>query len=239
MYSCLQQKCMRRVGRVTNRVLGWVSTAVGSCREHGAEFWRAIGAGIAHSRRLPHDGAGAESLWGACWERRASFEVPGRGREGEGAASAWASRLSRWEGWATMLYWGHWPSGKPVRCCWGKSWWREFSMVSAELLAQLELQRRELMQDVNLARYSSDGRARPFGGLNVILPNDLYQLPLPKGTFLGDIPWELVAGRKATKQATALHGQTLLWGGPDAGMQGVTELVLCERTSDCKGRRRF
>ena len=109
-------------------------------------------------------------------------------------------------------------------------------MVSAELLAQLELQCRELMQDVNLARYSSDGRARPFGGLNVILPNDLYQLPLPKGTFLGDIPWELVAGRKATKQATALHGQTLLWGGPDAGMQGVTELVLCERTSDCKGR---
>ena len=64
------------------------------------------------------------------------------------------------------------------------------------------------------------------------LAGDLYQLPPPKGTFLGDIPWDLVAGRKATKQATALHGQTLLWGGPDAGMQGVTELLRCERTAD-------
>jgi hypothetical protein len=96
----------------------------------------------------------------------------------------------------------------------------EFSMVSAELLAQLELRCRELMRDLSFAKYGNDGRARPFGGLNVILAGDLYQLPPPKGTFLGDIPWDLVAGRKATKQATALHGQTLLWGGPDAGMQG-------------------
>ena len=108
----------------------------------------------------------------------------------------------------------------------------EFSMVSAELLAQLELRCRELMRDLSFAKYGNDGRARPFGGLNVILAGDLYQLPPPKGTFLGDIPWDLVAGRKATKQATALHGQTLLWGGPDAGMQGVTELLRCERTAD-------
>eukprot|EP00435_Cladocopium_sp_Y103_P058343 s631_g20.t1 len=108
----------------------------------------------------------------------------------------------------------------------------EFSMVSAELLAQLELRCRELMRDLSVAKYSSDGRPRPFGGLNVILAGDLYQLPPPKGTFLGDIPWDLVAGRKATKQATALHGQTLLWGGAEAGMQGVTELVRCERTGD-------
>ena len=88
------------------------------------------------------------------------------------------------------------------------------------------------MRDLSIAKYGNDGRARPFGGLNVILAGDLYQLPPPKGTFLGDIPWDLVAGRKATKQATALHGQTLLWGGPDAGMQGVTELRRCERTAD-------
>ena len=105
-------------------------------------------------------------------------------------------------------------------------------MVSAELLAQLELRCRELMRDLSFAKYGGDGRARPFGGPNVILAGDLYQLPPPKGTFVGDIPWDLVAGRKATKRATALHGQTLLWGGPDAGMQGVTELFRCERTAD-------
>ena len=43
----------------------------------------------------------------------------------------------------------------------------EFSMVSAELLAQLRC--RELMRDLSMAKYSSDGRARPFGGLNVVL----------------------------------------------------------------------
>eukprot|EP00435_Cladocopium_sp_Y103_P052258 s774_g16.t1 len=109
----------------------------------------------------------------------------------------------------------------------------EFSMVSAELLAQLELRCRELMRDLSIAKYGQhDGRVRPFGGLNIILAGDLYQLPPPKGTFLADIPWDLLAGRKASKQATGHQGQTLLWGGSAAGMQGVTELLQCERTRD-------
>ena len=60
----------------------------------------------------------------------------------------------------------------------------EFSMVSAELLAQLELRCRELLRDLSLAKYGQHGTARPFGGLNVILAGDLYQLPPPKGTFM-------------------------------------------------------
>ena len=108
----------------------------------------------------------------------------------------------------------------------------EFSMVSAELLAQLELRCRELLRDLSMAKYDRDGKIRPFGGLNVILAGDLYQLPPPKGTFLGDIPWDLLAGRKSTRQAPGHQGQTLLWGSPTAGMQGVTELVRCERTQD-------
>ena len=109
----------------------------------------------------------------------------------------------------------------------------EFSMVSAELLAQLELRCRELIRDLGVSKYRRHaGDSRPFGGLNIILAGDLYQLPPPKGTFLGDIPWDLVAGRKASKRATGHHGQTLLWGGPSSGMQGVTELVRCERTAD-------
>ena len=108
----------------------------------------------------------------------------------------------------------------------------EFSMVSAELLAQLELRCRELMRDLSLAKYDGNGKIRPFGGLNVILAGDVYQLPPPKGTFLGDIPWDLLAGRKSTRQAPGHQGQTLLWGEAAAGMQGMTELVSCERTQD-------
>ena len=108
----------------------------------------------------------------------------------------------------------------------------EFSMVSAELLAQLELRCRELMRDLSLAKYDGNGKIRPFGGLNVILAGDVYQLPPPKGTFLADIPWDLLAGRKSTRQAPGHHGQTLLWGEAAAGLQGVTELVRCERTQD-------
>ena len=107
----------------------------------------------------------------------------------------------------------------------------EFSMVSAELLAQLEMRCRELMRDLSMAKYKN-GEIQPFGGLNVILAGDVYQLPPPKGTFLAEVPWDLLAGMKASKQATAFHGQTLMWGGSDAGIQGMTELTTCERTRD-------
>ena len=55
----------------------------------------------------------------------------------------------------------------------------EFSMVSAELLAQLEQRCREIMRDLSLAKFRDDGAVEAFGGLNVILAGDLYQLPQP------------------------------------------------------------
>ena len=109
----------------------------------------------------------------------------------------------------------------------------EFSMVSAELLAQLERRCREMMRDLSVAKYGRfSGEMRPFGGLNVILAGDLFQLPPPRGTFVGDIPWQLIAGKPNTTTPLAAQGQALIWGGQNAGIQGVTELKRCERTAD-------
>ena len=84
----------------------------------------------------------------------------------------------------------------------------EFSMVSAELFAQLERRCREIMRDISAAKYgASDGMVRPFGGLNIILAGDLYQLPPPRGTFVGDVPWQLVTGKLAGKTPVAAQGQ--------------------------------
>ena len=109
----------------------------------------------------------------------------------------------------------------------------EFSMVSAELFAQLERRCREIMRDLSVAKYGTfDGAVRPFGGLNVVLAGDLYQLPPPRGTFIGDVPWQLLTGQLRAKTPAAAQGQNLLWGPKTESMQGVTELTRCERTAD-------
>ena len=121
----------------------------------------------------------------------------------------------------------------------GATRWRwllvdEISMVSAELLARLELRCRELARDACKEKYGpNNNAARPFGGLNVILAGDMWQLEPPRGTFLGAIPAEMLRRRgQKTKLPHAAYGQRLVWGGPTEGVQGVTDLVRCERTQD-------
>ena len=61
----------------------------------------------------------------------------------------------------------------------------------------------------------------------------MWQLEPPRGTFLGAIPAEMLRRRgQKTKLPHAAYGQRLAWGGPTEGVQGVTELVRCERTQD-------
>ena len=105
--------------------------------------------------------------------------------------------------------------------------------MSAELLARLELRCRELVRDASRQKYVA-GRttARPFGGLNVILAGDLWQLA-PHGTFLAAVPAQLLRSHGVNKKLPhAAYGQQLIWGGPKNGIQGVAELVACERTQD-------
>ena len=109
----------------------------------------------------------------------------------------------------------------------------EFSMVSAELLARLEMKCRDIVRDgCRQKRYAGSHIERPFGGLNVLLSGDLWQLEPPSGTFLGTLPTALLEEGNVRRGPTTAYGQLLVWGGAEHGVQGVTELVTCERTTD-------
>ena len=109
----------------------------------------------------------------------------------------------------------------------------EISMVSARLLAEVDVKLRGVIRDVGTTKCGDDGLPRPFGGLNIVLSGDFWQLAPPDGGFLADVPSELVsAARKYTSLPPVLHGQSLLWGGAERGIQGVTELEECERCDD-------
>ena len=108
----------------------------------------------------------------------------------------------------------------------------EISMVSGKLLAQLDMKLREVIRDIGTQKLGNGG-TRPFGGLNVLCSGDFWQLDPPDGGFLGGIPTEFIArARKYQAAPSVAHGQSLLWGGADGGIQGVTELTDCERCHD-------
>ena len=108
----------------------------------------------------------------------------------------------------------------------------EISMVGAELVARVELRCREMVRDLSKYKYGTSNTPKPFGGLNVVLSGDLWQLPPPRGTFLGEVPWEMITKAGNKKLALTVRGQELIWGGRQHGIQGVTELTKCERTQD-------
>lgn len=79
-------------------------------------------------------------------------------------------------------------------------------MVSAEMLARLEARCRQLVLDSSATKYGKHNHScvAPFGGLNLILSGDFWQLPPPRGTFLGQIPWQLVTGVSCKEVAAQL-----------------------------------
>ena len=109
----------------------------------------------------------------------------------------------------------------------------EISMVSAKLLAEVDVKLRSLVRHVGTQKHAPDADIRPFGGLNVLCCGDFWQLPPPDGGFLASIPTEYIkASRKYQAAPTIAHGQALFWSGPETGIQGVSELVEVERCKD-------
>ena len=107
-------------------------------------------------------------------------------------------------------------------------------MVSAELLAEMDMKLRDCVAQVAAFKRGCENMgARPFGGLNVLMAGDLWQIPPPQGAFLGRVPTEwLREARKYTQRPTAAGGQSLLWAGPQQkqfAFHGVTELEESER----------
>lgn len=87
-------------------------------------------------------------------------------------------------------------------------------MVSAKLLAELDMQLRGKIRSIARGKRTATGEDRPFGGLNILCAGDLWQLDPPDGGFIGSIPVQYIQrGRKYQPAATVSHGQALVWGG--------------------------
>ena len=101
----------------------------------------------------------------------------------------------------------------------------EISMVSAELLAQLDLILRKVVRARSgYRRRCSDGSIRAFGGINVITFGDWWQLRPVRNTAI-------FSNRMLRPSGMAAAGLDLFWGtGPDAirCLKELTRPMRCE-----------
>ena len=121
----------------------------------------------------------------------------------------------------------------------GMAHWRwlfvdEISLVPASMLAMMDQRLREIKADADEWKLDHQGKARSFGGVNILASGDFEQLPRVGGGYLADVPDHLL--REPGEQAPAGQvkdpygelGKALMWG----DFQGVIELTERERCKD-------
>ena len=99
----------------------------------------------------------------------------------------------------------------------------EISMIDAELLGDLEYMIASVIRQQGTYKKRIDGTKRVFGGLNVVLCGDFWQLHPVPGTFLCSNPIDIPAGR-------ARNALNLFWDeGPDTirSYWPLTEVMRC------------
>ena len=98
-------------------------------------------------------------------------------------------------------------------------------MVSAVIFGVLELVTSKVIRRSSMYRKRSDGTLRPFGGVNVLLFGDMWQLKPVLGTALFANPAE-----ESTEVGG--HGLELLWGAPGTGVRKCWNLDHSLRCKD-------
>ena len=101
----------------------------------------------------------------------------------------------------------------------------EISMVSAELLYELQYLVRQAVRRQGTYKVRSDRSIRPFGGVNVLLFGDFWQLRPVRATPLFEPP-------KKAKTDVAYEGAMLLWGQNRNSVQRLWELKQPMRCLD-------
>ncbi len=101
----------------------------------------------------------------------------------------------------------------------------EISMISAQLLAQIEILVSRVVRRRSVYKLRPDGSCRPFGGVNVLLFGDWWQLKPVTGTALFTNPWD-------APSFAAFHGQQLLWGArrTQCDIVGTSRALCAART---------
>jgi len=102
----------------------------------------------------------------------------------------------------------------------------EVSMVSAELLAQLQYAINQAMSSLGTYKARPDKSPRPFGGLNTLLVGDWWQLPPVKATSLTERP------SRPGLSSTAREGLALLWDRTRDSVRRIWELTQPMRCDD-------
>ena len=102
----------------------------------------------------------------------------------------------------------------------------EVFMLSSKFFAEVEQAISRKTSEASFFRRSPDGMSYSFGGSNVTLVGDMYQLDPPDNSFpLYSIPHSLVSEAAQTKKHPLVtHALEIMWGHGEQSISGMTEL---------------